>query len=58
MKLPFTSKNKRKNTNLKFEFKKLLFWTPKEARFWFFKNTDQQHCFKAKTEKMKKKKFV
>ena len=33
MKLPFALKNKRRKTNLQFEFQKLLFWTPKKVVF-------------------------
>ena len=41
--LPFTIKNKRKNTNLKFDFKNYCIFTPEKAHFWFLKkkNTDQ-----------------
>ena len=43
IKLPFTIKNKRKNTNLKFDFKNYFIFTPEKAHFWFLKkkNTDQ-----------------
>ena len=41
-KLPITLKNKRKNTNLKFEYKKLPFWTPEKAGFWFLKKNPPQ----------------
>ena len=35
MKLLFTLKNKHRTTNSKFEFSKLLFWTPKKHVFGF-----------------------
>ena len=36
-KLPLTIKNKRRNTNLKFEFQNYFIFTPEKARFWFLK---------------------
>ena len=39
LKLPFALKNKRRNTNLKFVFKKLPFWTLEKVCFWFLKKT-------------------
>ena len=45
MKLPFTIKNKPRNTIMKFEFQN-YFFTPQKARFWFLKkNTQTNICF-------------
>ena len=38
----YTIKNKRRNTNLKFEFLKVPFWTPEKEHFWFLKKTPQK----------------
>ena len=38
-------KNKQRNTNLKFDFEKVLFWTPEKVHFWFFKKTPQNNFF-------------
>ena len=38
-KLPFTLKNKHRNTNLKFDFFKVRFLTPEKVRFLFLKKT-------------------
>ena len=38
MKLLFTLKSKRRNTNLKFDLK-VTFWTPEKVSFWFLKRT-------------------
>ena len=43
MKLPFTIKNKRRNTILKFEY--YFIFTPKKARFWFLKKNTKKKCF-------------
>ena len=48
MKLSFTLKNKRRNTNLKIDFLKVPFWTPEKVHFWFLKTTPQNNfssCF-------------
>ena len=45
MKLLFTSKNKHRKTNLKFEFLKLLFWTPKKPCFGFWRKPPQTNLF-------------
>ena len=48
MKLPFTLNNKRRNTNLKFDFSKVPFWTPEKMLFWFLKKTPKKFfslCF-------------
>ena len=45
MKLPFTLKNKRIKTNLKFDFSKVLSWTPEKARFWFYKKNPPTNFF-------------
>ena len=45
MKLPFTLKNKRRNTNLKFDFLKLPFWTTDKVHFWFLKKTPLKNVF-------------
>ena len=41
MKLPFTLKNTHRIFFLKFEFLKLLFWTPEKVWFWFLKKNPQ-----------------
>ena len=43
--LPFTLKNKRRNTNLKIDLLKVPFWTPEKVHFWFSKKTPQKICF-------------
>ena len=48
VKLPFTIKNKCRNTNLKFEFQNYFIFTPQKARFWFLKKNKQflfSSCF-------------
>ena len=45
MKLPFTLKSKCRNTNLKFDFKKVPLWTPKKVHFWFLKKIPQKIVF-------------
>ena len=45
MKLPFTMKNKSKNTNFKFEFKTYLIFAPRKERFWFLKKNPSQNFF-------------
>ena len=44
-KLPLTIKNKRRNTNLKFEFQNYFIFTPEKARFWFLKKNTQKKFF-------------
>ena len=39
MELPFTSKNKHRNTILKFDFLKVPFCTPEKTHFWSLKKT-------------------
>ena len=41
MELPFTLNKKHANTNVKFNFLKVPFWTPEKVRFWFYKTTPQ-----------------
>ena len=43
MELPFTLNKKHANTNVKFNFLKVPFWTPEKVRFWFYKTTPQKH---------------
>ena len=50
MKLPFTIKYKRRNTNFKFEFQNYFIFTPEKARFWFLKKNTQK---KARKKMMK-----
>ena len=45
LKLPFTIKNKLRNTNLKFEFQNYFIFTPEKARFWFLKKNTQKKIF-------------
>ena len=45
MKLPFTIKNKLKNTKLKFEFKNYFIFTPEKVRFWFLKKNPPKNIF-------------
>ena len=40
--LPFTLKNKHRITNLKFDFKKVPFWTPKKFLFGFWRKPPQK----------------
>ena len=45
MKLPFTIKNKRRNTTLKFEFQNYFIFTPEKVLFRFLKkNTHKKIC--------------
>ena len=43
--LHFTLKNKRRNTNLKFDFKKVPFWTPQKMPFWIFEENPPKNLF-------------
>ena len=45
MKLPFTIKNKHRNTNLKFEFQNYFIFTPKKVCFWFWRKTPKTNFF-------------
>ena len=45
IKLPFTIKYKRRNTNFKFEFQNYFIFTPEKARFWFLKKNTHKKCF-------------
>ena len=45
MRLPFTIKNKCKNTNLQFEFKNYFIFTLEKAGFWFLKTTQKKQIF-------------
>ena len=44
-KLPLTIKNKRRNTNLKFEFQNYFIFTLEKAHFWFLKKNTHKKFF-------------
>ena len=44
-KLHFTLKNKCRNTILKFDFLKVLFWTPQKECFWFLRKQPKTFFF-------------
>ena len=44
-KLPLTIKNKRRNTNLKFEFQNYFIFTPEKARFLVFEEKHPKKIF-------------
>ena len=58
MKLPFTIKNKRRNTNFKFEFQNYFIFILKKTRFWFLKKNTQKKFVHTFSKILTKRTFV